>query len=291
MTGPDAHLTLRSGAEALAAPLPPLLAEAEHLARNVHMGEHGRRRAGLGDLFWQYRPAQDHDEVRSIDWRRSARSDGAFVQDKEWQVAQSVTVWADDAASMSFASGAGLHSKAHRARLLGLAAAILLSRGGERVGLPDVPPRSGRAQIARMALKLAEDGAGDYGAPDPRGMAAHSRALYMSDFLGPIEGVEAALTAAADKGVHGALVQVLDPVEESFPFDGRTIFESMGASVRHETLKARDLRDRYIERLAERKARLQDLAHVTGWQYRCHHTSDSAQAALLWLYGALERRR
>ncbi|WP_240652445.1 DUF58 domain-containing protein [Alexandriicola marinus] len=290
MTEADAPLQLRSGAEALAAPLPPLLAEAEHLARNVHMGEHGRRRAGLGDLFWQYRPAQDHDEVRSIDWRRSARSDGAFVQDKEWQVAQSVTIWADDAASMSFASRSELHSKAYRARLLGLATAILLSRGGERVGLPDLPPRSGRAQIARMAARFTEDGTGDYGHPDARGMASHSRALFLSDFLGPLEPVEEALTSAADRGVHGAIVQVLDPAEEAFPFDGRTIFESMGGTFVHETLKAGDLRERYIQRLAERKERLLALSRLTGWQFLSHHTGDPAAPALMWIFNAMERR-
>ena len=91
-------LTLRSNAEALSAPFPPLLAEAERLANSVLLGEHGRRRAGMGDTFWQYRPAQSHDEARRIDWRRSARSDQTFVQDKEWQIAQSVVLWADPAA-------------------------------------------------------------------------------------------------------------------------------------------------------------------------------------------------
>jgi hypothetical protein len=56
----------------------------------------------------------------------------------------------------------------------------------------------------------------------------------------------------------------------------------------HETLKANDLRDRYLERLAERKAELASLCSVTGWRYGCHHTSDSAQSALLWLYRAID---
>jgi hypothetical protein len=47
---------LRHGAERLAASLPPLLADAEHLASTVMLGEHGRRRPGMGDEFWQYRP-------------------------------------------------------------------------------------------------------------------------------------------------------------------------------------------------------------------------------------------
>ncbi len=286
-------LALRSKAEALAAPLPPLLAEAEHLATTVLLGEHGRRRAGTGDTFWQYRPAQPYDAARSIDWRRSARSDANFVQDKEWQIAQSIILWVDQAASMAFASDDNLPSKAQRARTLGLACAILLIRGGERVGLSGLrlPPRRGEAQLMQMAQLLSQDDDIDYGSPQSQGMLPHSRALFISDFLGDLEPIEDALLRAADRGVGGALLQVLDPQEETFPFDGRTVFESMTGGLRHETLKASDLRSRYLERLAERKDRLQHLARVTGWQFQTHHTGQSASHALLWLYNALERRR
>ena len=63
---------LRRSAEALAATLPPLLAEARHLAATVQLGEHGRRRAGMGDEFWQYRAAHAGDEARAIDCEREA---------------------------------------------------------------------------------------------------------------------------------------------------------------------------------------------------------------------------
>ena len=288
----DTPLSLRSGAEGLAAPFPALLAEAEHLAATVMVGDHGRRRAGVGDTFWQYRPAQNHDEMRSIDWRRSARSDAQFIQDKEWQIAQSILLWVDQSASMSFTSLKDGTTKAARARTLALATAILLQRGGERVGLTGnlLPPRRGEAQIAQMATLLSEDHEDDFGTPVADGMLPHSRALFVSDFMGDLSGIEGAMTKAADRDVRGALVQILDPSEEAFPFDGRTIFESMSGSLTHETLKARDLRDRYLDRLAERKDRLADLARATGWQFHTHHTGDSATAALLWTYTALERR-
>ncbi|AMY70379.1 hypothetical protein AKL17_3147 [Frigidibacter mobilis] len=120
-------------------------------------------------------------------------------------------------------------------------------------------------------------------------MLPHARAVFISDFMGDPVAVETALTEAADRGVTGALLQVLDPVEEAFPYQGRTIFESMGGMLAHETRKAGDLRDRYLERLAERKDRLATLAARTGWQYSCHHTGDPAPAALLWLFHAMER--
>jgi uncharacterized protein (DUF58 family) len=269
------------------------LAEAEMLASTVMMGEHGRRRAGLGDEFWQYRPAHQGDSARMIDWRRSARSDAHFVREREWQAAQSVTIWVDPAKSMAFTGDKSRAPKADRAKLLGLALAVLLLRGGERVGLAGLAaPRAGRAQLLRLAARLSGDEAGeDYGAPVTEGMVSHGRGVFLSDFLGDLQGIEAGLARAADRGVKGVLIQVLDSAEEEFPFDGRTIFESMGGTLRHETQQAGELRSRYLARLAERKDRLASLARAVGWHFTTHHTGAPAQSALLWAYLALQGGR
>ncbi|WP_299880900.1 DUF58 domain-containing protein [uncultured Sulfitobacter sp.] len=285
-------VSLRGAAEEQADRFPALLARAEHLAGAVLLGAHGRRRAGLGDDFWQYRPAQMGDSRRMIDHRRSAMGDQEFVREREWQIAQSVMLWVDQGASMRFSSDPNLPEKSERARVLAMAAAILLVRGGERVGFTGttLPPRRGNAQILRIAEMLCEDDAADYSPPEHRAMIPHARAVFISDFMGDLAEVQLALTKAADRGVRGVLFHILDPSEEAFPFTGRTIFESMGGTLRHETLKANDLKDRYLERLATRKAELQSLCAVTGWQYGLHHTDASAQSALLWLYGALAAR-
>ena len=282
---------LRQRAETESSMLPPLLARAEHLAGTVLLGDHGRRRAGLGDDFWQYRPAQPGDSRRMIDHRRSARGDMQFVREREWQIAQSVMLWVDQGASMRFSSDAArLPTKIERARLLTLACAILLSRGGERVGLTGttLPPRRGNAQILRLAEMFAVDDTADYAPPEHRAMIPQARALFVSDFLGPLEEVTLALTKAADRGVSGVVLMVLDPQEEEFPWRGRTLFQSLGGTTSHETLKAGDLRGRYLDRLAARKAELSALCRETGWRFGEHHTSHSAQSGLLWLYQALE---
>jgi uncharacterized protein (DUF58 family) len=292
----SAAADLRGRAEALAAPLPPLLASAEHLAAAVLLGEHGRRRAGLGDAFWQFRAATPADEARMIDWRRSARSDQHFVREKEWQTAQTVQLWVDDAASMRFTGARDRPAKGDRARLIALALAVLLIRGGERVALLDPPIRPGRgqAQLLRLAEALASaggagGGSADYGAPEARDVPAHARAVFLSDFLGDPAPVEAQVAKAADRGVRGALLMVLDPQEADYPFDGRTIFLSMGGAIAYETLQAGALRGRYLARLAERKDRLAACARANGWQFSVHRTGESALPALLWLYRALER--
>jgi uncharacterized protein (DUF58 family) len=290
---PPGAAGLRARAERAAAGLPPLLAMADHLAATVVLGEHGRRRAGLGDEFWQYRPAHAGDSLRAIDWRRSARSDATFVREKEWQAAQSVLFWADRAQSMGFSGDRARPAKAERAAVLALAAAVLLNKGGERVGLLDDPrpPRHGAGQLLHMAGLLTVAGAADYGTPPERPVPDGARLVFLSDFLGDWDAIAARLSHTAGRGVRGVLMQVLDPVEEAFPFDGRKIFESPGGSLRFETLRACGLRAAYLARLAERKERLAALARRTGWRYCAHRTGDPAQGALLWLYAALEGGR
>ncbi|MDJ0637510.1 MAG: DUF58 domain-containing protein, partial [Paracoccaceae bacterium] len=211
---------LRRDAEALAAPLPPLLAAAEHLAASVMTGAHGRRRVGQGDEFWQYRPSHAGDEARMIDWRRSARADDAlFVREKEWQAAQSVMLWLDMGQSMQFASSKDLPTKAAEARRLALALSVLLIRGGERVGLTNLgmPPRAGQVQLMRLTTAFAtQTDDSEYAAPELRAAPHRSRAVFISDFMGDTAPVEDALMHAADRGIDGALLQILDPQEEAF---------------------------------------------------------------------------
>lgn len=287
---PSNALTLRHQANALQAGLPALLAAAEQLAAALQLGQHGRRRVGQGSEFWQYRAAQAGDEARRVDWRRSARSDQQFVRELEWQAAQSVHFWADPAASMGYRSAENLPQKRVRAQVLALALATLLERGGERFGLADglAPPRGGRAQLLRMAEAMgAEAEAADFGAPVALNLLPGARAVLLSDFLANWQAIETAVLQAADKGVRGALVQVLDPAEQSFPFAGRAVFESMRAEISRETKEAAGLKGRYLARMAERRDQLSGLARATGWQFCTHLTDGPAQPALLWLYHAI----
>ena len=283
-------LPLRSRAETATAQLAPLLARAEQLALAALPGGHGRKRAGNGDDFWQYRPVQAGDTLRMIDWRRSARSDTQFIRQKEWQISQSVHFWVDRAQSMQFASAPNLPQKMERAQLVSLAIAVLLARGGERVGLSgeDLPPRAGMKQVQRFAELLVKPKSEDFATPDVSHMQRNAFAVFVSDFLGDIDAVEERLHEAASKGVRGVCLHVLDPMEESFPFRGRAVFRSVGGTVEHETLQAKDLAERYRARLAERKARLENQCRKTGWHYACHHTNESAQAAVMWLYNVIE---
>ena len=290
---PQGPVGLRRDSEKIAGALPPLMAEAELLAASVAMGVHGRRRAGHGENFWQYRQAVPGDPRSAVDWRRSGKSDVQFIREMEWEAPQTVSIWVDDGQSMDYRSEGTERSKGERAALLALALSLLLVRGGERVALMGTgaaQPRGGRAQLNRMAMELGgtpRDGRPDYGAPPPDRLTRGGRAVFFSDFLGDPAALMPALAHAADMGVRGAFVQVLDESEETFPFDGRVVFESMGGLTEFETQRARALREAYAERLAARWLELQELTHHLGWRCSRHLTSGSPRSALLWLYLAV----
>ena len=297
---PQGPVGLRRDAEKVAGALPPLLAEAEQLAASVAMGFHGRRRAGHGENFWQYRQAMPGDPRSAVDWRRSGKSDQQFIREMEWEAAQTVYFWVDDAQSMDYrdAEHFRARSKNERASLLALALSVLLIKAGERValmGTDAAQPRAGRAQLNRMALALGTERSDggvrpDYGAPPTDRLAHGARAVLFSDYLGDLAGFEPAFAHAADQGVRGCLVQVLDETEESFPFDGRMIFQSMGRSSEFETQRARALREAYVGRLAERRAKLVDYGRHLGWRTYFHDTTAPPRKALLWLYMAVGER-
>lgn len=297
---PQGPVGLRRDAEKIAGALPPLLAQAEHLAASVAMGFHGRRRAGHGENFWQYRQAMPGDARSAVDWRRSGKSDQQFIREMEWEAAQTVHLWVDDAQSMDYrdpdAEDFKARSKFERAALLSLALSVLLIKAGERVALMGgdaAQPRVGRAQLNRMALALGGDRGDDrpdYGVPPADRLVHGSRAVFLSDFLGEIEPMISVLDHAAGQGVRGCFVQVLDESEEVFPFDGRMIFESMAGGTEFETQRARALKEAYGARLAARKDDLRALARHLGWRCLFHHTSQPPRSALLWLYMAVGER-
>ena len=79
----------------LAASLPRLVLEARRIAANVIHGLHGRRRAGAGESFWQYRRFVSGEPAQRVDWRRSARDDHLYVREQEWEAAHTVWLWPD----------------------------------------------------------------------------------------------------------------------------------------------------------------------------------------------------
>ena len=281
-----AELATPARAEAAAARLPPLIVAAERIAATVMQGVHGRRRAGHGDAFWQFRPYTTGDAATSVDWRQSAKADRLFVRETEWEAAQTVLLWRDPSASMQWRSGRDLETKAERADLLLLALASLLLRGGERVRLVQGDRRAfmGRAALPALAMALLRGRAEE--TPD-LSVPRHARLVMIGDFLQPIPDIQAALSSFAARPVRGQMLQVMDPAEETLPYAGRIRFDGLEGEAPLLIPRVETIRPLYAERLAAHRAGLATMARAAGWGFSTHRTDHPPHAALLALWQAL----
>jgi uncharacterized protein (DUF58 family) len=291
-SAPAGQAHWRSEAASLAARLPSLVIAAKQLAQSVMHGVHGRRRAGPGENFWQFRPFLSGEPAIAIDWRRSAREDRAYVREREWEAAHTVWLWTDRSASMRFASPMAQVSKIERAVVLGLAAADLLVRGGERVGLMGLTRAlATRGVIERFAEAIAVDeglNAAPPPLPDAQPLKAHSKAILIGDFLSEDEEIRRRIGALAAQGAEGHLVMIADPIEEAFPYEGHTEFVGADGLQRLRAPRAQGLRREYLERLQRHRDAIREACAGRGWSFAIHRTDRPAAEALLALRMRLE---
>ena len=288
-------------AQALGARLPALLVAAERVAATVAQGVHGRRRAGMGDSFWQFRQALPGEPVSRIDWRQSARSSRAYVRETEWEAAQSVFLWHDASASMRWRSRPDLPPKRDRAELLLLALAALLLRGGEHVRLLGVRGggtwASGQAGLSRIAKQLAVQEADETGAkigglpPANAELPRHAKLVLIGDMLAEPGQIEALFTRLSAIPVGCTVLQTLDPAELSLPYAGRVRFEGLEGEAPVLAARAQDLALAYASVLEAHQQRLATLCAGAGFGLIRHRTDQPPQTALLALHQSLHAAR
>lgn len=267
--------------------MPDLLVEANRLVATVIAGWHGRKRRGVGENFWQFRPFVDGEQVSRIDWRRSARDDHIYLRDREWEAAHTVWLWADPSPSMRFQSKTAQVSKESRALVLTLALAEILSRSGERIGYPGViDPISARNAAERIAAALSTRRPEDDFPPDDR-FRQHSEIVLISDFLDPIEETLARVDRIGGRGVRGHLVMVNDPAEEVFPYSGRTEFRDPETGAKLTAGRAETLRSDYQNIMTARRETISGHCRRLGWSFIAHRTDNLASEVLVALHGQL----
>lgn len=279
----------RRDAFVLSRALPRLVTEARRLSANVVAGIHGRRRAGTGETFWQFRSFVPGEPVARIDWRRSARDDRITIRDREWEAAQSIWLWLDRSPSMGFRSSLTPVSKLERALVIGLAAADMLVRGGERVGLLGLTaPLASRAVIDRLAEALLLAGAQTDELPPANALPPRSEAILVGDFICPLPEISERCRLLASRHARGHLIVVTDPAEETFPFQGHTELHGTEAGPSLRVGDSVAFGAAYRARMAAHRDGLRLIARDLGWSILFHRTDRPATELLLGLRALLE---
>lgn len=267
-------------ASALAAALPALVVARSTISQNFSSGERRRRRAGVGEVFWQYRRYQPGDSASSIDWRQSAKSQHLFVREREWMTSNRVWLWCEHSHSSDYRSRWGPCSKFERSSLLLLALAGLLIAGGERVGL------LGSRVHARSVLELAEALLIQpllTALPEPK--EAGTLLVAASDFWSP--EWPGLISKLAKRGVQGYLLRVLDPAERDLPFSGRVLFEGTDKQQPVLIKQVESVRAGHRIQFMRHREELTQAVGKAGWSLSEHYTDQAALHALSDLYRCL----
>jgi uncharacterized protein (DUF58 family) len=272
----------------LAATMPRLILESRRVAATVIHGLHGRRRAGSGENFWQYRRFVSGEPSSRVDWRRSARDDHLYVREQEWEAAHTVWLWPDRSPSMVFASPLVWETKLDRVLIITLALAEILVEGGERVGIPGLMrPTASRNVVEKIAQAIVHDATDRQSLPPHFAASSLAEVIVLSDFWSPIAAVQQTIGQLAANGAHGHVIQVVDPAEETFPYTGRVEFVEPEGAGTITAGRAETWREDYQGRIARHRAEIRGETDRLGWSFIIHRTDRPASELLLQLHGQL----
>jgi uncharacterized protein (DUF58 family) len=278
-------------------------------------GERVTGRPGPGIEFADWRPYARGDSPREVDWRAYARLGELFVRLRAREEASSIYVLVDASASMDF----GRPSKFSFARRLAAALAAVglcgldavtvgLMRDGradlgerltgedrlpEAVALLESARAGGRTDLARSLARFFEGASpGRAGARPEPGVV-----LAVSDFWSPSEaeaaeragaGLRPVLTAAAESGFEGTLIQVLEPRELETRLAGRQRLTDAETGAELELELGARARELYREERVRHFKELAGEAAMAGFGAVSVATDATAENAIL---GELRRAR
>ncbi|HEX4407323.1 MAG TPA: DUF58 domain-containing protein [Xanthobacteraceae bacterium] len=272
----------------LAASMPRLILEARRVAATVIHGLHGRRRAGPGENFWQYRRFVSGEPASRVDWRRSARDDHLYVRELEWEAAHTVWIWPDRSPSMQFASPLVRETKLYNTLVVALALGEILVEGGERVGIPGLTrPTGSRNVVETIAQAIVHDRQDRVSLPPDFAPSPLAEVVLLSDLWSDIGDIRRTLTQLASNGARGHVVQIVDPAEETFPYWGRVEFIEPETGNHITAGRAESWRNDYIARVARHRDEIKSETDRLGFSFAIHRTDRPASELLLALHARI----
>ena len=282
--------------------LAPLSLRARVVADGVFAGSHRSARRGGGVEFAGHRVYVPGDELRFIDVRASMRHERIVIRHFETETERALRLVVDATASMGFRSTStdppAPGAKLAYAALIAAALARVSIASGDPVGLDwigggatgaRVPP-SARSETferivgaleaaraegdARENVRLVDDALG----VALRGARRGSAIVVLSDLLDLADDAAESIAALGTRGRPLVVVEVLDPEEATFPFDGPVVLRALEHAAGEPDRVQTDgpaVRARYLEKLDQRAAHWREtLARHGGALVRTTTTDD-----------------
>ena len=276
-------MNMRLNAEELSNKIPSLYVKADRIANTIWEGMHNRNKDGLGDNFWQFRKYEYGDPAHLIDWKKTAKSNETFIQEKELQTLQNFVIWIDTSKSMNFRSSESIDTKLYRANLFTLALTIILSKSGENIvlnGLKTELLKGGNA-VNFVSNQINEKVTDSFkSSPNINEIKNNSDVILIGDFLNNINETEKTIKELSNRGINGIIIQILDPAERFFPYKGRINFNGLEGEKNILIGKAESVRNDYKKAIKIHIEKLEKLTTSYSWKYILDNSDQDASISL-----------
>ena len=274
---------MRLKAEELSNKIPSLYVKADRIANTIWEGMHNRNKDGLGDNFWQFRKYEYGDPAHLIDWKKTAKSNETFIQEKELQTLQNFVIWRDTSKSMNFRSSESIDTKLYRANLFTLTLTIILSKSGENIvlnGLKTELLKGGNA-VNFVSNQINEKVTDSFkSSPNINEIKNNSDVILIGDFLNNINETEKTIKELSNRGINGIIIQILDPAERFFPYKGRINFNGLEGEKNILIGKAESVRNDYKKAIKIHIEKLEKLTTSYSWKYILDNSDQDASISL-----------
>ncbi|OGR82422.1 MAG: hypothetical protein A3J74_07965 [Elusimicrobia bacterium RIFCSPHIGHO2_02_FULL_57_9] len=203
-------------------------------------GRHQSSLKGFSHDFAEHRPYVPGDGLKALDWKVYARQDRFYIREYKAENILTTQVLVDASGSMNFCA-AGRPPKWEHACRLAMAMAYLTLAKGDASGLMTfdseprqiVSPRASFSHLELMDRALARRGPG--GETDLSRVLEQAAArikrrslvILISDLLGDPEAIIKVIKAFKARRHELLILQILDPQERDFEYEGSAVFESL----------------------------------------------------------------
>jgi uncharacterized protein (DUF58 family) len=252
---------------------------AQRIVEGFLRGIHRSAAKGSSLEYAENRPYVPGDDLRHLDWRSYAKTDRFYLKQFEDETNLRATIALDASRSMSFGSTAV--TKLRYASCLAAAIGYLLLEQRDAIGLAVidtelrgfVPPRATAENLSRIfdtMEGLDPSGKTDFGSVLPRlaeRVTPRSLVVLISDFLDDPAQILSGISQLRQRGCGVIALHLMDPAEIELPFDSWMVFRDLEDSSTEMRLDARDMREIYLENLAEHRETLRRGCAAAGVDY------------------------
>jgi uncharacterized protein (DUF58 family) len=268
-------------------------------------GLHRANVHGSSVEFSEHKEYSPGDELRHVDWKAYAKGDRYYVKQYEQESQLTVYLVLDASASMQFAGG-GM-AKVEYGGLALAALAYLVIQQQDKVGLlacgdrkleTMVPPRARTNHLHDLLSVLDQvmqkGGTGDespaYALNRIAELTRRRRALIVlaSDLFDADDETIKALSTLRAQRHDVSVLHILDPHEQTFPYEGLTEFHALESTNRM-LVNPAAIRKDYLERMATFLAKTKNSLTSAGVDYHLASTDKPLEKTLLDLVFARSR--